>query len=292
MRSMLFVPADQERKMSKALTTDADALIFDLEDAVLPEAKDAARAALQAFLGAHPDPSRHWVRVNGPESPYLLADLAALGKAPIRGIVLPKIRGPEDLTAVDHYLAMLEALTDRPPGSIRLVAVCTETPIAVLRMAEIAQRPLPRLAALMWGGEDLSTALGAATPRTPSGGWLGPYAHARTQCLLAAHALGIGAIDTLWVDLRDVDGCRRSALEARADGFTGKIAIHPAQVAPINEAFTPTADELSRAQRVVAAFAQGAGAVAFEGQMLDIPHLRTARRLLASGRPTGGDTSG
>ncbi len=280
MRSMLFVPADSERKIEKSISTRADALIFDLEDAVLPDRKPSARATLKTFLSEREHSSRYWIRVNGPESSDLLADLAAISQLKPAGIVLPKIRGPEDIALVDRYLTMAEAIHGFDAGSIKLIAVCTETPIAVLRMSEIARVQCGRLAGLMWGGEDLSSALGAASPRAPDGSWKSVYTLARSQCLLAAHSLSVLAIDTVFVDIRDNAGCARSAAEARADGFTGKIAVHPDQVDAINDAFTPLPAELERARQIVAAFAGGAGAVAFEGQMLDVPHLKAARRLL------------
>lgn len=283
MRSMLFVPADSERKMAKALGTPADALIFDLEDAVLPSRKAEGRQTLVSFLAGRDPSPRYWIRINGPETPELLQDLAAVTRLAPAGIVLPKLRGPEDLLRVDHYLAMAEALHGLAAESVRIVAVCTETPECVLRMGELAQVRCPRLAGLMWGGEDLSSALGAASPRNPDGSWRSVYAHARAQCLLAAHALSVMAIDTVYVDIRDSDGCARSATQARADGFTGKIAVHPDQVDVINAAFTPSPEELERATRIIAAFAGGAGAIQFEGQMLDVPHLKAARRLLGLG---------
>lgn len=284
MRSMLFVPADSERKMAKAVASQADAVIFDLEDAVLPEAKATARRHLREFLSAQPSAARHWVRVNGPESGFMVADLAAVGCLPIAGIVLPKIRGPEDILSLDGALSAIEATAARPSGALKIIALCTETPLALLRIAEIARCRSQRLAGLMWGGEDLSAALGAVSPRTPSGAWRPTYEYARIQCLLAAHAAGVAAIDTVFVDFKDAEGCRRSAQTAREDGFTAKLAIHPDQVPIINEAFTPTEAEVTRAKRVVAAFGSGAGAVALDGEMLDVPHLRAAERILAATR--------
>lgn len=282
MRSFLFVPADSPRKLARALDSAADVLIADLEDSVAPERKADARRELAAWLGGRECGERIWVRVNEPDSSDLLEDLAAIGPCRPAGIVLPKIRGPEDLRVVGDYLTMVEAMHDRPRGSIRIIAVCTETPMAVLRMAELAQARLPRLAGLMWGGEDLSSALGASDPRTDDGRWRPVYEHARTQCLLAAHALDVAAIDTVFVNVADVDGCRRSAEQARSDGFTGKIAIHPDQIPAINAAFTPTTEEICRARRIVAAFEGSRGTIAFEGRMLDMPHLKAARRLLAT----------
>jgi citrate lyase subunit beta/citryl-CoA lyase len=283
MRCFLFVPADSERKLAKGLQSAADALVLDLEDSVLPDRKAAARDTLTAWLnGREAERRRFWIRLNEPGSTELLLDLAAAVPLRPAGVVLPKICGPEDIRLVDHYLTMAETIHGVAPGSLKIIAVCTETPLAVLRAGELAQARLPRLAGLMWGGEDLSSSLGAADPRRPDGSWRAVYQHARTQCLLAARALEVLAIDTVFVDVRDNEGCRSSALEARSDGFDAKIAIHPDQVAVINAAFTPTDHEVTRARHIVAAFEAGRGAVAFEGKMLDIPHLKAARRLLAS----------
>jgi len=282
MRSFLFVPADDPRKLAKAAQSAAHALVLDLEDAVLPERKAAARTLLAEWAAPGDAAARLWVRINEPDSAAQLEDLAAV--TPLRpvGVVLPKIRGPEDIGVVSHYLDMAETIHGIPRGSIKIIAVCTETPSAVLRAHELAQFRCPRLAGLMWGGEDLSSALGADDPRTADGGWRPMYQHARNQCLLTARALDVLAIDTVYVDVKNAEGCRRTALEARADGFDAKIAIHPDQAVIINEAFTPTAEQRDRAQRIVEAFAAGRGAVLFEGRMLDIPHLKAARRLLQS----------
>jgi citrate lyase subunit beta/citryl-CoA lyase len=281
-RSFLFVPADSERKLARAMESAADALVLDLEDAVLPDRKSPARQLL-AGLAQWTDPHhRLWVRVNEPGSAELLADLVAVAPLRPRGVVLPKIRGPEDVQSLSDYLTMAEAVHGIAAGSIKIIAVCTETPMAVLRVTDLARARLPRLAGLMWGGEDLSSALGADDPRAADGSWRGVYQHARTQCLLAARALDVLAIDTVYVDVKDLEGCRHSAREARADGFDAKIAIHPEQVLLINEAFSPSEAEIDRAHRIVAAFAAGSGALVFEGKMLDMPHLKAAKRLLSA----------
>jgi citrate lyase subunit beta/citryl-CoA lyase len=176
---------------------------------------------------------------------------------------------------------MAEAMHGLVSGSIGILAVATETPSAVLRMTELLTRQLPRLRGMTWGAEDLSAALGAGDPRAPDGSWGAVYEYARVQCLLACHALHVQAIDTVFVDFRDAEGCRRNAVAARHDGFTGKIAIHPDQVPIINAAFAPTPEEIAWAGRVVSAFAAGQGAIALDGRMLDVPHLKAAQRLLA-----------
>lgn len=262
------------------MASSADALVLDLEDAVLPEGKPLARQLL-AGLRQWKDPRRRvWVRINEPGSAELLADLVAVAPLQPAGVVLPKIRGPEDVRTLSDYLTMAEAVHGIAAGSTKIIAVCTETPLAVLRMAELAQAELPRLAGLMWGGEDLSSALGADDPRATGGSWRPAYEFARTQCLLAARALDVLAIDTVYVDVKDSEGCRRSAREARADGFDAKIAIHPEQAVLINEEFRVSEAQIDRARRIVSAFAGGSGALLFEGRMLDTPHLKAAQRLL------------
>jgi citrate lyase subunit beta/citryl-CoA lyase len=283
MRSLLFVPADSERKLNRGADAGADALVLDLEDSVLPERKPAARVMLAEYLRSASGQSQNWVRINDLTSGELLQDLAAVVPLAPKGIVLPKIRGPEDLDVVAHYLDMAEAMHGIAGGSIGMVAVCTETPAAVLRMTELIGVKRPRLRGLIWGAEDLSSAMGARDPRRPDGTWRAPYEHARVQCLLACHALEVEAIDTVFVDFKDLEGCRRNSEAARFDGFTGKVAIHPDQVAVINAAFTPSVQEIAYAKQVVAAFESGVGAVSLDGKMLDIPHLKAAKRTLSSG---------
>src|ERR1700694_4591087 len=187
MRSLLFVPADSERKLIKGADAGADALVLDLEDSVLPERKSAARVILAQYLRDFSCQSEMWVRINDLGSGELLRDLTAVVPLAPKGIVLPKIRGPEDLDVVAHYLDMTEAMHGIAAGSIAMLAVCTETPAAVLRMAELIAVKRPRLRGLIWGAEDLSSAMGAGDPRWPDGTWRAPYEHARVQCLLACH---------------------------------------------------------------------------------------------------------
>lgn len=281
-RSTLFVPADSEKKLAKAATSGADALVLDLEDAVLPDRKPAAREMMRDYLSALSDSSHVWVRVNDLGSGETLRDLAKVVPARPAGILLPKIKGADDVAVVGHYLDALEVEHGLESGSIRITAIITETPAAMLRMGEIAKQAHPRISHVAWGGEDLSAALGAGDPRYPDGSWRPMYEYARNQCLLIGHAIGAEVLDTVYVNFKDPEGLRKSCLQARYDGFTGRIAIHPDQVAIINEAFTPTAAERTMAQRVIDAFASGAGAVSIDGKMYDIPHLKAARRLLAS----------
>jgi citrate lyase subunit beta/citryl-CoA lyase len=284
-RSMLFVPGDSERKLARASGTAADALILDLEDSVLPAHKAKARGLVREYLDACSDRSRLWVRVNDLRSGELLSDLAAIVGAAPAGIVFPKIYGPEDVDALRHYLDALEVAYGVAAGALSLAVLVTETPAAVLRLGDLVSRPQPRVSALMWGAEDLSSALGAQDPRAPDGSWRPTYEYVRSQCILAAHALGVEAIDTVFVDIRDAAGLRSACETARHDGFTGKIAIHPDQVPIINAAFSATEKELAAARRIVAAFESGAGAVSIDGKMYDIPHLKAARRLLDSHVP-------
>ncbi len=280
---MLFVPADSERKLAKGAGAGADALILDLEDSVLPERKPLARGLAREYLQSHAHAGPLWIRVNDLASGELLKDLVSVVPARPAGIVLPKIRGPEDIQTVTNYLDALEAANDiSGTGStgMAILALVTETPAAVLRMGELVRMTAPRLTALGWGAEDLSSALGARDPRLPNGEWRPMYEHARCQCILAAHGLGIEAIDTVYVNYRDAQGLRLACDESRYDGFTGRFAIHPDQVPVINQAFTPSDAEVALAQRIVAAFAAGSGAVSLDGKMYDIPHLKAAQRLI------------
>lgn len=282
-RSILFVPADSEKKLAKAASAGADALVLDLEDAVLPDRKPVAREMMTAYMGSLSDRRHMWIRINDLASGELLKDLAAVVPARPAGILLPKIRGPEDLTAVGHYLEALESEHGLDIGEIRITALVTETPSAVLRLGELVKQAHPRISVVTWGGEDLSSAMGAGDPRDEAGAWRPTYQYARSQCLLTAHALSAEALDTVYVNFKDSEGLARSCRESRYDGFTGRIAIHPDQVPVINEAFTPTQAEKDLAQRIIDAFASGAGAVSIDGKMYDVPHLKAARRIVQAG---------
>jgi citrate lyase subunit beta/citryl-CoA lyase len=284
LRSLLFVPGDSERKMAKAESVPADALIFDLEDAVAAENKVAARARVRDFLAARPADRRQalWVRINPLNHAEAGADLAAI--IPLRpdGIVLPKARSADDIDLLSQRIGVYEVEHDIPVGSIRILPVATETPQAVFALGGYVSCG-KRLAGLTWGAEDLAAAVGATANRDGEGRWTMPYQVVRSLCLFAAHAAGVEAIDTLFANFRDEAGLRRACDEARRDGFSGMLAIHPEQVETINLAFTPSAEELERAQRIVDLFAAnpGAGTLALDGAMLDLPHLQQARRLLA-----------
>jgi citrate lyase subunit beta/citryl-CoA lyase len=283
LRSMLFVPADSERKLAKALDSAADALILDLEDAVVVARKPAARAAAAAFIARHAAQlsARLFVRINPLDSEFALDDLAAVVAPGLAGIMLPKTSSAADVVRLAHYLDALEARASMAAGSVRIVPVATETAQAMLTMASFTT-DVPRLAGITWGAEDLSAAIGAVSNREEDGTPSPLYVLANSLCLCAAAAAGVPAIDTLHADFRDAAGLAASCRVARRRGFRGKIAIHPDQVASINEAFTPTATELEHARKVVDAFAANpqAGTLSLDGVMLDLPHLKQARRTL------------
>jgi citrate lyase subunit beta/citryl-CoA lyase len=285
-RSYLFVPGDSEKKLAKADATGADALILDLEDSVMPPNKTIARELTRKFLRDRPRDARKtqlWVRINPLDTTLALIDLAAVVPEAPDGVMLPKANGPRDVLQLSHYLDALEANSGIPSGSIRIMPVATETAGAPFRLGEYADARLDRLVGLTWGAEDLATAVGASTNVDASGRWEFTYRVVRSMTLLAARAAGIKAIDTLYVDFHDDAGLRASSRASRAEGFDGRLAIHPAQVAGINESYMPSADEIEHARKVVAAFeaTKGAGSVALEGKMIDLPHLKQASALLA-----------
>jgi len=257
-----------------------------LEDSVGSAAKDAARDQLRGFLRDHPKPGRpaqFWVRINAFDTGLALADLAAVIPGAPNGIMLPKANGPRDAETLSHYLDALETAAGLPAGAIKILPVATETALAPFHLGDYATAGLSRLHGLTWGAEDLATALGASRNTDETGAWGFTYRMARSLTLLAAHAAGVQAIETLYVDFRDDAGLLAACRAARAEGFSGRIAIHPAQVVTINTAFTPSAEEIAFARRVIAAFAAAgdAGTVGLEGKMLDIPHLKQARNTIA-----------
>lgn len=282
LRSLLFVPGDSEKKLGKGLDTAADALILDLEDAVAPPRKDMARTMVRAFLGDNAEcRAQLWVRIN-PLDSTALADLAAIVGGQPDGILLPKSNGPEDVARLSCYLDALEVRDGIAAGAIRIITVATETAAAPFALGGYAKADLPRLAGLTWGAEDLGAAIGASTNKEENGDWDFPYRMVRSACLLAAHAAGVQAIDTLYANYQDPDGLAAASNRSRQQGFTGRIAIHPAQVDAINRSFSPSDDDVAFARRVIAAFAESdAGTVGLDGQMLDIPHLKQAERIIA-----------
>ncbi|HET8613514.1 MAG TPA: CoA ester lyase [Sphingomonas sp.] len=286
-RSFLFIPGDSEKKMAKVGGIAADAFIFDLEDAVAPARKPAARAMVPAFLKDRPRTGRNsqlWVRVNPLDTPWTLEDLAAIVPAAPDGIMLPKVNGPADVARVSDYLDALETASGIEVGSIKILPVATETAIAPFRLGDYAEAKLERLYGLTWGAEDLSSAIGASGNTDATGEWTHTYKMVRSLCLLGAKAAGVEAVDTLYVDFRDPEGLRASCKASRAEGFSGRVAIHPAQVDIINEAFSPSEDEVAFARRVVELFAANpdSGTLGLDGKMLDIPHLKQAQKTLAT----------
>lgn len=283
LRSLLFVPGDSERKLAKGQSSGADALILDLEDSVAPARKSVARGMVRAYLEARREDRscELWVRIN-PITDGGLDDLVAIVRAAPDGIVVPKTDGPADLVQLGHFIDALER-RDAVAKPIRFLPVATETPRAPFALAAYADTPLPRLFGLTWGAEDLSTALGASTNRDAQGAFAYTYRMVRSTCLLAAKAAGVAAIETLYADFRDLEGLRADSAAASREGFTGRIAIHPDQAGIINEAFSPSLEDVAQARRILAAFeAQpGTGVVGLDGKMLDIPHLRQAEQVLA-----------
>ena len=297
LRSFLFIPGDSEKKLAKADGAGADALIFDLEDSVSSGHKAAARALVPAFLRERPRGARSsqlWVRINPLDSGLALDDLVAIVAAAPDGLMLPKADGPADVRTLSLYLDALEAQAGVPMGSTRILPVATETAAAPFRLGDYAGAAgMERLLGLTWGAEDLAAALGASTNLDPAGGWAMTYRMVRSITLMAAHAARVQAIDTLYADFRDDEGLRAASLASRAEGFSGRLAIHPAQVAAINESYLPSAAEIEHAHRVIAAFAagDGAGAVGMDGKMLDMPHLKQAQGVIAAagaGKPISG----
>jgi citrate lyase subunit beta/citryl-CoA lyase len=273
LRSMLFVPGDRPERMEKALVSGADALILDLEDSVAPAAKAEARRLVAAFLSAHAE-AKLWVRVNPLDGGENEKDLDAVLAGHPDGIVLPK---SESGASVDE---LARRLTARGNATAKVMAIGTETPSAIFGLGSYAGAK--RLAALTWGAEDLPAAIGAATSREADGSYTPPYEIARALTLFGAAAGGVAPIETVYPAFRDADGLAAYAARARRDGFTGMMAIHPAQVPVINAAFTPSAEEVAHAEAVVAAFAANpeAGALQLDGKMIDRPHLVQARRIL------------
>lgn len=281
LRSLLFVPADSERKLQKAKSSSADALILDLEDAVAAEKRSFARGLAREYLTSEAKgPASLWVRINPVGSLDYEEDLDAVVAARPAGLVVPKPDSPDVLRALDREISALEDKYGLPARGILLMPVASETPLAVATLMDYRNAP-PRLAALTWGAEDLSAALGAVSNRDESGGFSFTYRVVRSLALVAAKAAGVEAIDTLHADFRDMAGLTRAAQSARHEGFSGMLAIHPDQVGIINAAFTPSAADIEHALRVVAAFSTGQGVASLDGKMLDQPHLKQAKHLLA-----------
>lgn len=281
---MLFVPGDSERKFAKAAGIGADALILDLEDAVAPSMKVAARALVAELIAQNR--TRDWaffVRVNPFDTGMTFDDMAAVVKPGLDGLLIPKANGADDIARIAAELDRLEAATGMANGTVKIAVVATETPKAMFNLGSYTP-PHPRLIALTWGAEDLAAAIGATANKEADGSWTFPYQVARTHCLYAAAAAEVAPLDTLYADFRDADGLEADCRRSRRDGFTGRIAIHPDQVAVINRCYAPSADEIAEAQKIVDAFAAqpDAGTLGIDGKMVDIPHLKAAQKTLAS----------
>jgi citrate lyase subunit beta/citryl-CoA lyase len=282
MRSWLFAPGDSERKMEKAIASAADLVLFDLEDAVTVDEKPKARAMVLAALQAQASGrERLWVRINPIDGPHALADLAAIMPGRPGGIMLPKARGRADVELLDHYLSALEAAAGIELGATKVIALVTETAEAMYTTGDYAGAP--RLVAMTWGAEDLADSLGASENRNADGGYGFTYQLARSLCLIGAVTAKVAPIETIQGDFRDLESLRIRAEQVRRDGYRGMLAIHPAQVDVINQAFTPGEAELAAAQEIVDLFAAnpGVGAIGHKGGMLDRPYLARAQALLA-----------
>jgi citrate lyase subunit beta / citryl-CoA lyase len=281
---MLFVPGDSDRKFAKAAGIGADALILDLEDSVAPSMKIEARAKVAALLDDRTP--RDWlffVRVNPFDTGMTFDDMAAVVKPGLDGLLIPKADGAPDIVRIGEALDRLEAAAGMAIGTVKIAVVATETANAMFNLGSYTPAH-PRLVALTWGAEDLAAALGATANKEENGEWTSPYLLARNMCLFAASSAQVAPLDTLYTNFRDSEGLERDCRRARRDGFTGRIAIHPDQIAIINACFSPSAEEIAEAQVIVDAFAAqpDAGTLGINGKMYDIPHLKAAQKTLAS----------
>lgn len=287
MRSWLFAPGDSEKKMGKAIASEADIALLDLEDSVTPDNKPAARAAVAQAIGEAEDRSRVWVRINPLSSGWTEADLDAVIPAGPGGVFLPKAEGGHDVETLDAMLNAREKAAGIAAGSTKVAALVTETAAAMFTTGtyDCAQKGQERLVAMSWGAEDLSSELGAREQRGADGEYTHVYEMARSLCLIGAVKAGVAPIETVQPEFRDLEALAQRARSVRAQGFRGMLAIHPAQVEPINTAFTPSAEEIAHARAIIQAFADnpGAGTVALDGNMLDRPHLALAQKLLDEG---------
>ena len=279
LRSMLFVPADSERKFAKAQASGADALILDLEDSVAPPNKATARAMVKDMLAADAArPWSFWVRINPFDTGLTLDDLSAVVRPGLDGIMVPKANGAADIVRVGHYLDALETRNGMARATVKIVVVATETATAMFNLGSYAPAH-ERLAGLTWGAEDLGAVVGSSLNKQPDGDWTQPYRVVRSLCLFAAAAAEVAKIDTLYADFSDPAGLEESCRASQRDGFNGRIAIHPDQVEIINRCFSPSPEDLAQARRIVAAFDAdpGIGAIGIDGKMYDIPHLKLSR---------------
>ncbi|WP_334181526.1 HpcH/HpaI aldolase/citrate lyase family protein [Novosphingobium sp.] len=280
-RSWLFAPGDSEKKMTKAMEGEADIVLIDLEDAVAPDAKAAARPMVHDFIAANPEQrGRLWVRINPLDGPHTLDDLVAIMPARPGGIMLPKVYGRQDVETLDRYLEALEVANGIEQGSTPVIVLITETAEAMFHTGDY--KGAPRVVALTWGAEDLADSIGASSNKEADGAYSFTYELARSLTVLGAATAGVTAIETISADFKDLEALKARAEKVRRDGYRGMMAIHPAQVPVINAAFTPTEAEIAEAQEIVDIFAAnpGVGAIGWKGGMLDRPYLARAERLL------------
>jgi citrate lyase subunit beta / citryl-CoA lyase len=286
-RSVHFVPGANEKMLLKSLRTEADSLVLDLEDAVTPDRKAEARQVVAGWLeDVDFGRQERTVRMNPLETPWGLEDLRVTMQHPPDAYLVPKIRTLQDIEAIDTELSRLEASYGHPPGGVRLILVSTETPQGVLNLPTFTR--CRRVAALSWGAEDLAAAMGARRNRDENGEYLEVFKYCRTHTLLCATAGGVQPLDTVYVDIRNLDGLRRECQLSAWMGYTGKITIHPDQIAIVNQMFSPSADEIAEAQELIDAFdtaqREGRMAFSFKGQMVDVPHLTQARTIIERAR--------
>ncbi|MFC7706317.1 HpcH/HpaI aldolase/citrate lyase family protein [Plastorhodobacter daqingensis] len=286
-RSLLFVPGDSEKLIAKALASQADAVIVDLEDSVAPENKGRARDVTAEVLGGRePGGKPVFVRVNAFDTGMTCHDLAAVVGVSPWGVVLPKCESMAEIARLSHQLEALEAREGAETGATRIMTVATETAAATLRLGAAEADPTGRLWGMLWGGEDLSATLGAQTNRDDAGSYTFPYQFARSQCLFAANALGVVAVDSVYVDFRDPEGLAAETRQGLRDGFSAKAAIHPAQVEMINEVMTPTPEQLDWARQVTTLL-QDRAVARIGSKMVDLAHKRIAERLLTRAAALG-----
>lgn len=280
-RSWLFAPGDSEKKMTKAMEGEADIVLIDLEDAVAPDSKAAARPMVHDFIAANPEQrGRLWVRINPLDGPHTLDDLVAIMPARPGGIMLPKVYGRQDVETLDRYLEALEVANGIEQGATPVIVLITETAEAMFHTGDY--KGAPRVVALTWGAEDLADSIGASSNKEADGAYSFTYELARSLTVLGAATAGVTAIETISADFKDLEALKARAEKVRRDGYRGMMAIHPAQVPVINAAFTPTEAEIAEAQEIVGVFAAnpGVGAIGWKGGMLDRPYLARAERLL------------
>jgi len=283
MRSFLFVPGDKERMFEKASATEADALILDLEDSVSLGGKEAARQVVQQSLQRPRRANQKiFVRINDFDTPLYLDDLAAVMPHRPDGIVLPKLNGQPDIMRLDYYLQAFEAANNIEQQSTLVVGIATENAESVLNLNTFNTQVPKRLYGLMWGGEDLAGSLGAVRNRIGDR-YTSPFVLARDMCLLAAAAAGVVAIDSICADIRNLELVEAEAQAAKGDGFVAKALIHPSHIEIVNRVFSPSAEDIAWAEQVIQAFEQApdVGVVNIDGQMIDKPHERIARNILA-----------